>query len=231
MLFLKALSCLLDYPDTLLWEHGHELQPVLAQHSPSLAAWLPLWLASPLMDRQVEWGETFERGRSTSLLLFEHVHGESRDRGQAMVDLLEQYRQADLALDRRELPDYLPLYLEYLSCRTPDEAIEGLLNIAPILALLGGRLAERGSEYARIFDGLLAISGSPLRGSSVRRQVAGEARDDTHHALDAIWEEEQVRFIDDNATACDSSPQQHYQRRFSQDVAPQYLDIPAGGPK
>ncbi|AFJ47086.1 nitrate reductase molybdenum cofactor assembly chaperone [Shimwellia blattae] len=231
MQILKALSCLLEYPDELLWEHGHELQPLLAQGAPELAARLPHWLARPLMDQQVEWGETFERGRATSLLLFEHVHGESRDRGQAMVDLLSQYGAADLALDRRELPDYLPLYLEYLSCRPEPEAREGLVNIAPILALIGGRLAERESEYALIFDALLALSGSPLRSHSVGRQVAGETRDDTPQALDAVWEEEQVRFIDDNATACDSSPQQHYQRRFSQDVAPQYLDIAAGGPK
>lgn len=66
-------------------------------------------LSAPLLDKQAEWCEVFERGRATSLLLFEHVHAESRVRGQAMVDLMGQYEKAGLQLDCRELPDYLPL--------------------------------------------------------------------------------------------------------------------------
>lgn len=70
------------------------------------------------LDAQAQYSELFDRGRATSLLLFEHVHGESRDRGQAMVDLLAQYEQHGLQLNSRELPDHLPLYLEYWrSCR------------------------------------------------------------------------------------------------------------------
>ena len=188
-------------------------------------------LSAPLLDKQAEWCEVFERGRATSLLLFEHVHDESRDRGQAMVDLMSQYEKAGLVLDCRELPDYLPLYLEYLSIVTDDEAREGLQNVAPILALVGGRLKQRGVAHYQLFDALLALAGSRLSSDSVTQQVSGEKRDDTRQALDAVWEEEQVKFIEDNATSCDSSPMQHYQRRFSQDVAPQYVDVSAGGPK
>lgn len=54
-------------------------------------------LSAPLLDKQAEWCEVFERGRATSLLLFEHVHAESRDRGQAMVDLMSQYEKAGLS--------------------------------------------------------------------------------------------------------------------------------------
>jgi len=172
-----------------------------------------------------------ERGRATSLLLFEHVHAESRDRGQAMVDLMNQYEQAGLQLDCRELPDYLPLYLEYLSTLPESQAREGLQNVAPILALIGGRLKQREVAQYQLFDALLKFAGSRLSSDSVTKQVAGEKRDDTRQALDAVWEEEQVKFIEDNATACDSSPMQQYQRRFSQDVAPQYVDVSAGGPK
>ncbi len=107
----------------------------------------------------------------------------------------------------------------------------GLQNIAPILALIGGRLKQRACPYYQLFDALLALAKSPLTSDSVTKQVAGEKRDDTRQALDAVWEEEQVKFIEDNATACDSSSMQAYQRRFSQDVAPQYVDIRAGGPK
>lgn len=81
-------------------------------------------LYAPLLDKQAEWCEVFDRGRATSLLLFEHVHAESRDRGRAMVDLLSQYETVGLHLNCRELPDHLPLYLEYLSVLPEAEARE-----------------------------------------------------------------------------------------------------------
>ena len=148
-----------------------------------------------------------------------------------MVDLLAEYEKVGLQLDCRELPDYLPLYLEYLSVLPDDQAKEGLLNVAPILALLGGRLKQREAPWYALFDALLQLAGSILSSDSVTKQVNSEERDDTRQALDAVWEEEQVKFIEDNATACDSSPLNQYQRRFSQDVAPQYVDISAGGGK
>lgn len=78
-----------------------------------------------MLDVQAAYSELFDRGRATSLLLFEHVHGESRDRGQAMVDLMAQYEQHGLQLDSRELPDHLPLYLEYLAQLPKSEALGG----------------------------------------------------------------------------------------------------------
>jgi len=82
-----------------------------------------------------------------------------------------------------------------------------------------------------LFDALLSIAGSQYRSESVASQVVKEARDDTPQALDAIWEEEQVKFIDDQGCSADTSPQQQHQRRFSDNVTPQYLDISAGGQK
>lgn len=231
MPILKLIALLLEYPDALLWENRKEAQTLVAQGAPTLEPWVKEYLDKPLLDQQELWCDLFERGSATSLLLFEHVHGESRDRGQAMVDLMAQYELAGLQLDCRELPDYLPLYLEFLSTQSPEEAREGLQNVAPILALLGGRLKQRQSAYYQLFDALLLLANSPLRSDSVTNQVKDEPRDDTRQALDAVWEEEQVKFIEDNATACDSSPLQSYQKRFSQDVAPQYVDIRAGGPK
>lgn len=231
MRILKVIGLLLEYPDELLWENRDDALALIRADVPSLTPFVGELLTAPLLDRQAEWCEVFERGRATSLLLFEHVHAESRDRGQAMVDLMNQYQQAGLQIDCRELPDHLPLYLEYLSILPPAEAREGLQNIAPILALIGGRLKQRACPYYQLFDALLALAKSPLTSDSVTKQVAGEKRDDTRQALDAVWEEEQVKFIEDNATACDSSSMQAYQRRFSQDVAPQYVDIRAGGPE
>ena len=97
----------------------------MAQRAPMLQGFVDGWLGGALLDRQSEWCETFDRGCATSLLLFEHVHGESRDRGRAMVDLLAQYEQAGLLLNCRELPDYLPLYLEYLSLQPEPAARRG----------------------------------------------------------------------------------------------------------
>ena len=231
MQILKIIALLIEYPDEALWESRDEAIALVAQDAPALLSFAQHYLSAPLLDRQAEWCEVFERGRATSLLLFEHVHAESRDRGQAMVDLMNQYEQAGLQLDCRELPDYLPLYLEYLSIVPEAQAREGLQNVAPILALIGGRLKQRQVTHYQLFDALLRFAGSKLSSDSVTQQVAGEKRDDTRQALDAVWEEEQVKFIEDNATACESSPMQQYQRRFSQDVAPQYVDVSAGGPK
>ncbi len=231
MQILKIIALLIEYPDEALWESRDEALALVTQDAPMLLPFAQQYLNAPLLDQQASWCEVFEHGRATSLLLFEHVHAESRDRGQAMVDLMNQYEQAGLQLDCRELPDYLPLYLEYLSILPDAQAREGLQNVAPILALIGGRLKQRQVAQYQLFDALLRFAGSKLSSDSVTQQVAGEKRDDTRQALDAVWEEEQVKFIEDNATACDSSPMQQYQRRFSQDVAPQYVDVSAGGPK
>ena len=231
MQILKAIGLLMEYPDEFLWQCKEEVLSMVRHDAPLLDDFAAAMLNAPLLDKQAEWCEVFDRGRATSLLLFEHVHAESRDRGQAMVDLLAQYEKAGLVLDCRELPDHLPLYLEYLSILPEAEAREGLQNVAPILALLGGRLKQRDTPWYLLFDALLNLAGSPLSSDSVTKQVKQETRDDTRQALDAVWEEEQGKFIEDNATACDSSPLQQYQRRFSQDVAPQYVDVSAGGPK
>lgn len=231
MQILKVIGLLMEYPDEFLWECRDDALALVHNEAPMLSDFAADLLNAPLLEKQAQWCEVFDRGRATSLLLFEHVHAESRDRGQAMVDLLAQYEKVGLQLNCRELPDHLPLYLEYLSVLPEAEAKEGLQNVAPILALLGGRLKKRETPWYHLFDALLALAGSPLSSDSVTKQVSSETRDDTSQALDAVWEEEQVKFIEDNATACDSSPLQHYQRRFSQDVAPQYVDVSSGGPK
>ncbi|MEQ4530952.1 MAG: nitrate reductase molybdenum cofactor assembly chaperone [Mixta sp.] len=230
MMALRIIGRLLDYPDRALFDHQQELEEALASSSElndalraQLLAVIQDFSARPLLDLQADYCELFDRGRATSLLLFEHVHGESRDRGQAMVDLMEQYRAAGLELDSRELPDFLPLYLEYLSSRIPEEAREGLVDIAPILALLSARLRQRNSRWADLLDVLLALSNSDIAAEALEPQVAQEARDDTPQALDAVWEEEQIRFLGEQG--CASAQQEAHQRRFAGAVAPQYLDV------
>lgn len=230
MIELLVISRLLEYPDAALWQHQQELRDALAEgealnlhQAAQLNDFIAVLCGRDLLDAQASYSELFDRGRATSLLLFEHVHGESRDRGQAMVNLMGQYEQAGMEIDSRELPDHLPLYLEYLSQRTAAEARGGLQDVAPILALLSARLTQRESDYAALFDVLLGLSESDVAVDSVSKQIAGEARDDTPQALDAVWEEEQVKFIADQG--CGESEITSHQRRFAGAVAPQYLNI------
>src|SRR3546814_3311578 len=103
--------------------------------------------AADALDAQDRWLQTFDRGRSMSLLLFEHIHGESRDRGQAMVDLIAAYRKKGFELSAKELPDYLPLLLEYLDQRPQAEARDWLHHVGHIVGLLAARAGERESPY------------------------------------------------------------------------------------
>mgnify|MGYP005854336283 CR=1 FL=1 len=155
-----------------------------------------------LLDMEENYVGTFDKGRATSLLLFEHVHGESRDRGQAMVDLMEQYRANGLEIDAKELPDYLPLFLEYLSTRPWEEIKNWLEDIHHILGLLGERLYQRESVYHVLMDSLLALSGREVNRQELAQIVASEERDDTPEALDKVWEEEMVKFVDDQGSSC-----------------------------
>ena len=99
-------------------------------------------------DAQERYVLLFDRTRSLSLHLFEHVHGESRDRGQAMVDLMAMYEEDGFEIDTKELPDYLPMFLEYLSMKPRAEAVQLLDETAHILAALRERLKKRQSVYA-----------------------------------------------------------------------------------
>lgn len=234
MIELVIVSRLLEYPDAPLWQHQQELFDALAssenldkEDAQALGIFLRDLLTQDQLDAQSDYSQLFDRGRATSLLLFEHVHGESRDRGQAMVDLMAQYEAQGLQLDSRELPDHLPLYLEYLAQLPREEALGGLQDIAPILALLSARLKQRESRYAVLFDLLVKLANTAIDSDKVAEKIADEARDDTPQALDAVWEEEQVKFLADQN--CGESEISAHQRRFAGAVAPQYLNISNGG--
>lgn len=200
MQVLQVISLLLDYPKPELVEARAELEqmiqqsPLSADDKAALEAFIEHRTSMSLMDWQSEYDGLFERGRALSLLLFEHVHGESRDRGQAMVDLMNQYKTAGLDLGVKELPDYIPLYLEFLSTQGDENARLGLEEVAHILALLTARLEQRGSNYSLLFQTLLSISGVQVDLDDVRQQIANEKRDDTSKELDKVWEEEAVTF-------------------------------------
>ncbi|MCV0425675.1 MAG: nitrate reductase molybdenum cofactor assembly chaperone [Roseibium sp.] len=148
-----------------------------------------------LYDAQERYVSLFDRSRTLSLHLFEHVHGESRDRGQAMVDLMATYEEGGFEIGARELPDYLPLFLEYLSRRPEKEAAELLGQTAHILAALKERLRKRKSIYKNAFAVLESLAlGKPDR--TLLKELLDQPEDDPNDldALDKIWEEEAVTF-------------------------------------
>jgi nitrate reductase delta subunit len=160
-----------------------------------------------LMELQQRYVALFDRGRALSLHIFEHVHGESRDRGQAMVDLLNHYRAHGFEISVKELPDYIPLFLEYLSQRSPQEARALLGDAMPVLSLLGARLAERDSPYHVLFQALEGFTGAPENIEEIRASVAAEGPDESLVHMDKIWEEEAVTFMATSGGNCGSQPQ------------------------
>lgn len=222
---LRAIARLLDYPTEELMGAKDELvvavlddKRLVTDGKQALLRFIEVQCGSPLMDLQEDYVETFDRGRALSLLLFEHVHGESRDRGQAMVDLMSQYRAAGLEIDARELPDYLPLFLEFLSTRPWAEIQGWLADIHHILGLLAERLHQRGSRYQALFEALLALAGAAPDRRELAAIVAGEERDDTPEALDKVWEEEMVTFLGDQGASCGSSGMVGQRRRELEQV-------------
>jgi nitrate reductase delta subunit len=154
--------------------------------------------ADDLLTVQERYTDLFDRGRSLSLHLFEHVHGDSRDRGPAMIDLLQLYRRHGFDAHPRELPDYLPLFVEFLSQIESAEARGLLRDAAPILVLLQERLAKRKCAYAAVPAALLAIAEAT---DAVAPAQAPGADDDSFAALDRAWVEAAVVFGPENDPA------------------------------
>ncbi|MBX3652513.1 MAG: nitrate reductase molybdenum cofactor assembly chaperone [Burkholderiales bacterium] len=163
---LRVLSALLGYPDARLRAQLPEMHAALREEAAVPAPRLAelgglinsLMLADPL-EAEAEYVQIFDCGRATSLHLFEHVHGDSRDRGPAMIDLARTYEQAGLFLEPGELPDYLPAVLEFASTQPPREARAFLGEMTHILDSLHAALAQRGTRYAAVAAALLEIAG------------------------------------------------------------------------
>jgi len=169
---LRCLAALLSYPEADLIADLPEIRQALATeprlnvaNRAKLNSLIDYLSAGDPYDVQEAYVARFDTGRATSLHLFEHVHGESRDRGQAMVDLRGHYEEHGLYLSEHELPDYLPVVLEFLSTRGPEEATELLADFVPIIHLIGQRLAKWESPWSAVFPVILelsALAGLPI---------------------------------------------------------------------
>ena len=165
---LRALAALLAYPDAELRAGLPEIAAAL-RVAPGLGpetrgALLALAEAlgeGDLLDAEARYVDLFDRGRSTSLNLFEHVHGDGRGRGPAMIELRARYQRLGLEQNGHELPDHLPVLLECLSCCEPGETPELLGECEEPLRKLGNALLHRQSRYAAVPAALLALAGLP----------------------------------------------------------------------
>jgi|APFre7841882724_1041349.scaffolds.fasta_scaffold01698_4 nitrate reductase delta subunit len=211
MIALKALAALLAYPSEAQIEALAEIRAALAAEKRiprevqrQLAALADELAAADLLEAQEAYVALFDRGRATSLHLFEHVHGDSRDRGQAMVDLKDVYARTGLELAANELPDYLPVVLEYLSTRPYDEIRDMLGDCAHILRAIGEALARRRAPHAAVFGALLAIVGEAGLGN-VEGPAPSAVEEDK--ALDEEWVDQPVLFGLGCGDARQNSPQ------------------------
>jgi nitrate reductase molybdenum cofactor assembly chaperone NarJ/NarW len=198
----KLLSALLTYPSEELIAAASSFGAILdaeklvpARERRALKALIGEIASGELYDLQERYGLLFDRTRSLALHLFEHVHGESRDRGQAMVDLRALYEKAGLEIAANELPDYIPLFLEFLSTQPQAEARELLAQPAHILSAIAERLGKRSSSYRAVFDALVALSAATPERAHVEAMLQEPDPEPTDlAALDAAWEEEEVKF-------------------------------------
>jgi nitrate reductase delta subunit len=199
---LKIISLLLSYPTEELQQAAPELKAALAadtalgQREKALLGKLADDIAGlDIYDALERYVFLFDRTRTLSLHLFEHVHGESRDRGQAMVDLMAMYGAHGFEIGAKELPDYIPLFLEYLSTQPGDDARALLVQTLHILTALGERLRKRKSIYANAFRVLEAVARGKADPAAVA-DILDRPDDDPAdlEALDKLWEEEAVTF-------------------------------------
>lgn len=199
---LKVLSALLTYPTEALIAAAPEMTNALAAEKllhgaaqRDVTGLIDDLATGDLFDAQERYVQLFDRTRSLSLHLFEHVHGESRDRGQAMVDLIKLYEDAGYSPSASELPDYLPLFLEFASTRPPADALNLIAQPAHVVAALGERLAKRKSPYEAVMRALTSLAKAKLSEETLNAlRAEPDPEPDDLEALDAAWEEEEVTF-------------------------------------
>ena len=192
----KVLGLLMSYPKPEWVAHLEECSLLLKQenflpkkHLRAVLAFIEKLKIADIYSVQEEYVGTFDRGRSHSLHLFEHIHGESRDRGQAMVNLAGAYEEKGFFIDQAELPDYIPLFLEFLALSPVDEAVALLGEPVDIMATIAARLQACDSSYAVLFDALVALSRVKPSQDKIDEVLAQGLEDNSLEALDKEWEE------------------------------------------
>ncbi|HET7314296.1 nitrate reductase molybdenum cofactor assembly chaperone [Salinisphaera sp.] len=198
---LAALARVLDYPSATLQAHADELADILCVLSElsdaertAVHAFIDDLAQRDLLEIQARYVDTFDRGRKVSLYVFEHVYGESRDRGPAMIELTRVYREHGLESHTRELPDFLPMLLEFCAQLPEPDARAWLVETTHVLQRISVRLSQRDSGYASAFTVLLRLIGAEPAPEGLTEMAGKEVRDDTPAAIDDVWMEKPVTF-------------------------------------
>ena len=183
---LRVLARLLGYPDAQLRSDLsdmrsalHDEHALVPQRLLEICALIDMLERKPVLELEAGYVELFDRGRATSLHLFEHVHGDSRDRGPAMIDLAQTYEKAGMYLAEGEMPDFLPVVLEFTSTQPPREAREFLAEMAHIFNAIFAALQQRESPYASVLGALLELAGETAQPV----EIAAE------ESIDSSWQE------------------------------------------
>ncbi len=199
---LAILSTLLRYPDEALRADLSDVAAEIAaagfaqRDRRALERLVRRLGAGDPLDRQEDFVRLFDRGRSTSLHLFEHVHGDTRNRGPAMVELVAIYDANGFAMTGHELPDYLPLVLEFCAAAPAETAANLLSQAGPLLQQIHARLLARGLPAARGYAAVLAavLAEIALAPTTLPSEANDQADEDDLAAIDAAYEDQPVVF-------------------------------------
>lgn len=193
----RVVAALLSYPDESMRAHLPQLKQALQRDTElsgecraALHALIEDLREAEPLDAEARYVDTFDRGRRTSLHLFEHVHGDSRERGPALIDLQQTYAQQGLFLAPGELPDYLPAVLEFAATQPHELAKEFLGEMAHLLQSIHAALVRQQSPYAAAVAAALNLAGEVVELQDANAEPASvEVEPEASRELDEQWAE------------------------------------------
>lgn len=204
----RILSLLMTYPNEEIYAFLPQANAALqeedllnAEAISGVDVFIDFFAQKPLTFWQEFYVQLFDYSRSVSLYLFEHVHGDSKDRGQAMVDLIELYKENGLQINQSELPDFLPVFLEFLAIQTSVKAIEYLAEIIDIVGFIHSKLEEKDNPYQYLLAAIISLSAKQPAEARIQQMVSNMPE----ISIDEAYEEKPVTFASDNpCTTCKS---------------------------
>lgn len=198
----RILSLLMTYPNEEIYDFLPQVNSLLKEENllnadsiTGINAFVSFFAQKPLTFWQEYYVQLFDYSRSVSLYLFEHVHGDSKDRGQAMVDLIELYKENGLQINRPELPDYLPVFLEFLAMQTQEKAMDYLQEIIDIVGFIHKKLEDKDNPYKNLLSAIIQLSAQKPTKARIQKMVS----EMPEISIDEAYEEEPITFGDENA--------------------------------
>ncbi len=204
----RILSLLMTYPNEEIYDFLPQVNPSLKEENlldtetiAGIDKFVGFFTRETLTFWQEFYVQLFDYSRSVSLYLFEHVHGDSKDRGQAMVDLIDLYKENGLQMDQSELPDFLPVFLEFLALQTSPKASEYLVEIIDIVGFIHKKLEEKDNPYQHLLSALIHLSAKQPAEARIQQMALNMPE----ISIDEAYEEQSVTFASDNpCTTCKS---------------------------